>query len=391
MSLDSKKILRHVVYLAGLFLNFHLALSAYINSSFLLNYASENTVGVIFSVASLGMIITLLILPYLLDKIGNMPITSKVTGALIVVSFLLATLPEPTLAIPLFIIYFILGFVLVFNIDLYLEHLTEDSESGSVRGTYYSLLNFAWFVSPIMAGLLLGTEVRYDKIYAVTGVILLPFLALTAVYLPEIKDHYRQFSFWQAIKRFLFSEKPTDLAVHRILVIEFLIQFFYGIMIIYAPIYLNKEIGFTWPEIGLMFSIMLIPFFFQFWFGKLADTKYGEKEMLIGAFLISAISSFVFAFTTEPNILIWTFILFTGRLGASCVEIMKESYLFKHIDADDVGVLVLSRNMRPLAYIISPLMGAIFITFFNFNYLFIFLGLILIWGMFYSFKLVDTR
>lgn len=387
----SKKRLRHAVYLAGVFLSFHLALSAYVNSSFLLTFVQENVVGVIFSIASLGMIITLLLLPHIIDRTGNIATTRKMTLALIVVSFLLATNIGVGFAIPLFIAYYILGASLLFNLDLYLEHLTDNWESGQVRGAFSSFVHIAWFISPIIAGLLIGTESVYQNLYLISGVMLLPFLYLTMTYLPEVKDHYRQFSFWKAVKRFAFSQNIRDLAVHRILVVEFLVQFFHGIMIIYAPIYLNKVIGFSWPEIGLMFSIMLIPFFFQFWLGKIADEKLGEKEIIISAFLIAAVSLFVFGTITDPNIFIWGSVLLLGRVGLSGVDTMKETYLFKQIDADDIDVLVLSRNMRPIASIFAPLAGALFITFVSFNYLFVFLGLTMLFGMFYCFKLVDTR
>src|SRR3989344_4638134 len=66
-SLHSVKISNVLGFLLGL----HMALPAYIHSTFLSQFLPEGLVGVIFSVASLFTIITFAYLPRLLRKIGN--------------------------------------------------------------------------------------------------------------------------------------------------------------------------------------------------------------------------------------------------------------------------------------------------------------------------------
>ena len=87
----------------------------------------------------------------------------------------------------------------------------------------------------------------------------------------------------------------------------------------------------------------------------------------------------------------WALILFATRVGAATVEIMKETYLFKKISADDLDVLSLSRLTTPLALIIAPLSASIFLLFFPFRFIFLALSIIVALGLTQSLRLIDTR
>ena len=63
-------------------------------------------------------------------------------------------------------------------------------------------------------------------------------------------------------------------------------------MVIYTPIYLHEHIGLPWSDIGIIFTIMLLPFvLFEFPAGKLADGKWGEKEPPIIGIILIAVST----------------------------------------------------------------------------------------------------
>ena len=62
-------------------------------------------------------------------------------------------------------------------------------------------------------------------------------------------------------------------------------------MIIYLPIYLHKNIGLAWSQISIILIIMLLPYLSSVKLGKLADSKYGEKELMMIGFVIASITT----------------------------------------------------------------------------------------------------
>jgi len=164
-------------------------------------------------------------------------------------------------------------------------------------------------------------------------------------------------------------------------------------MVIYMPIYLHDHIGFDWKTIGIMFTIMLLPFFLlEMPLGKLADKKFGEKEILNLGFLITGVSTASLAFMTSNNVVLWAVLLFITRIGASMIEVSSETYFFKKIDGDNANILNLFRVLRPLAYVLSPIIASILLIFIGMNYLFIVLGIIvMVGGISIEMNLKDTK
>ena len=163
-------------------------------------------------------------------------------------------------------------------------------------------------------------------------------------------------------------------------------------MIIYTPIYLNQYIGFNWEKIGIIFTIMLLPYIlFELPIGYLADWRFGEKEFLTAGFLITSLSTVAIVFIGSTNFILWIIILFLTRVGASFIQISSESYFFKQVDDTNVNIISFFRNASPLAYIIAPLIATIFLTFFAYQYLFLALALIMLFGLRYSLTLHDTK
>jgi MFS family permease len=162
-------------------------------------------------------------------------------------------------------------------------------------------------------------------------------------------------------------------------------------MIIYLPLLLSSEIGFGWDKIGVMFTIMLLPFLiFELPAGLLGDKKFGEKEILVLGFLIMFFATLVIPTISSPIFWLWALVLFGTRIGASLVEISSESYFFKHVKETDVGPISLFRMARPLSFILAPLIAIPVISFFSYSSSFYFLAFFTLLGLLFTPK-VDTR
>jgi MFS family permease len=150
--------------------------------------------------------------------------------------------------------------------------------------------------------------------------------------------------------------------------------------------------NFGWDKIGIIFSIMLIPFvILDFPLGKLSD-KIGEKKMLIAGFLIIILSVLVIPLITDSKLWIWALILFATRIGAATIEVMNESYFFKTINERNADEISFFRNAPFVAYIIAPLVAVpILFLIPSFEYLFFFLSAVLLLGLFVALRLKDIK
>jgi MFS family permease len=364
-----------------------MALPVYVNSTFLSNFASESTIGLIYTLSSILTIIGLIYFSPILRKFGNY----KATLAFIAIQVLaltgLALSNSLALVAPLFILSIALGNLIVINIDVFIEHDTNSKTVGSVRGLFLTITNTAWILSPMLAGVLLDGTNEYWKIYGTAVLLLLPALLILQSNFKNFKDP-------------VYSEVPARATLHkiwldpnlyRIFMANIILHLFYAWMVIYTPIYLHKHLGFDWEVIGFIFTIMLIPFvLLDMPLGRLADRKYGEKEMMSIGFVIMAISTGIMSMVDGGGAWLWALILFTTRVGASIIEIMIETYFFKKVGEKDANLLSMFRSTRAVAYIIAPALFSLSLWFVDYRYTFIILGVICLYGLRYSLTIEDT-
>jgi MFS family permease len=137
---------------------------------------------------------------------------------------------------------------------------------------------------------------------------------------------------------------------------------------------------------------MLLPYVFVEWpAGIIADRWLGEKELLIAGFVVTAVPTFLLFFFHSPNIILWGGVLFVTRIGTALIESMTETYFFKHVDGRDTHLISFFRMLRPLAYVIGPLVATLVLAFLPLPYLWLVLGTIMLLGIFHASRLVDTR
>jgi len=138
-------------------------------------------------------------------------------------------------------------------------------------------------------------------------------------------------------------------------------------------------------------SIVLIPFIiFQYPAGKVADKYLGEKELLMISTLILGVSTIALFFV--KNVFWFTLILFLTRIGASILEIIREVYLYKNLDASNIDLISFYKLVSPLSWVIGPMLSSILLNIFDMKYLFLILGIIiLVVGIPVLWNLKDTK
>jgi MFS family permease len=337
-------------------------------------------VGLTYAIGSVFSILLLLLAPRVFRKLGGYRFLLLSTAFSAASILLFAFAKDALSASFAFIVIFALDLIVVFALDELLKIFSKDSNTGKIRGTYLTFSNLAWVIAQLIFGTLLG-GFSFKDIYIVAFFVMIVFFVLAFFGLKNIPDpKYDKVKSLNYFKKF-----REDKDLFRIYRINFLLQFFYCWMIIYTPIYLYKYIGFNWSQIGIIFTIMLLPFVFvQFPLGKYSD-KIGERKILMFGFFVASISTLSLFFAHKPEVWLWAVLLFGTRIGAASVEVMSDSYFFKHIKPENEEFVGVYRSTSDLAYITGPLTALIIFVFVpNFNFIFPILGALMLYGVYLS-------
>lgn len=391
------------IYLTTFLTSIGYAFIIYINSSFLHKFVGSEYVGLLYGAGSLTTLFILTQISHILKKIGHFKTMLAIITIETLSIFSCAMLDMYSssgatdgsfpyayiaiLAVISFLIFTVTAVLLRFSLDLYLEKYSKNKDTGKARGVFLTTINLAIAISPYMVGKIL-TNGDFWRVYLISSIIFIPAILITAIKLREVRDvEYHDAKFLVGLKK-IWKNKN----IRSIFMTNFLLEFFYSWMTIYTPIYLYKIMGFSWENIGTMFSLMLTSFvILQLPLGQIADKYLGEKEILTAGLLITGFSTIYLAYIDKPIFYVWVVALFMTRVGAAAVEVMNETYFFKKVSPEDSDVIGFFRNAAPLAYIIGPIVASILISFVDFKYLFIILGVVMLLGVKYSLAIKDTK
>lgn len=377
----------NTIFLSNIFISLHYALIIYVNSSFLSQFFTQTQVSSLYIIGSVLNTYLLLNVSKVLEKIGVYKFVIYAMGMEFLATFGMFVSEVPALAGLYFLMHLVSISLLLFGMDIFIEDFNKDaSKTGSIRATYLTITNITIMISPaIVAGILVHG--KYSSVYMLSVVFMLPLYYLFRRFRKIQIEPVKHIKIKQTLIEYI---KNKDL--YNIFISQFLLQLFYAFMIVYTPIYMNQYIGFSWSEIGVIFTIMLLAFIiFELPVGQMEDEKYGEKEFLAIGFIIMGLSTLFISFLTIKSFWMWATILFITRIGASFVEISSDTYFFKKVEADKTDVISFFRIARPLSFIVGPLMATVMLQFIPFQYIFIVVGSIMIIGTHYALALTDTK
>lgn len=373
------------IYSLAFLFNFHLALSSYINSTFLTNIIPEKYVGVLYTISSILTLALLSKSAKILKYFGNRKLTLIFLLFNIFSLIGLSFSVDPLIIGTSFVIFTTTNTLVMFCIDIFIEHWSDKNKTGETRGLYLTIVNLAIMISPLIASLIITKEGGYKSIYLIALLLVIIMTILFMSFIKKYKDKtYTRTAF---VETFKYLKKSKHM--FAISMVNFLLQFFYAWMVVYTPIYLYNHLGFTWDKIGIMFTVMLIPFvIIELPIGVIIDKyNFNKKIILSIGFIIMIISTGIITFLPAYNWIIWIIILFITRVGASIVEATNEIYFFTYIGDEDASLLSIFRDMYPVAYIIAPIIATLIFLILPFKYLFITLSIIMLSSFYFISKL----
>jgi len=358
-------------------------------SLFLINRGfPQEFIGLLYAVGSILTLTSIAFAPQILRKYGNYT-NLLALGLLELLAFLgFVFVEDLTLVFALFLVAFIVPTLIAFSLDIFLEGSSRgDKNTSGIRGIFLTIGGFAWVAAPLVGGFVVAGE-NFERLFALAAFIFIPFIFLAASQLERFRDpKYIQLDIPKFAKSLAKNKN-----LRNIFVSSFLLRFFYGIMVIYFPLYIHSTLGMPLSDIGIIIAVATMAFvILEMPLGKLEDSLWGEKEVLILGFAIIALTTGALSFLTTTSLLVWAGVMFATRIGAAMIEVSTEGYFFKQVETDDTDDVSAFRMLYPLAYIVSPLFGTLVLFFIPLNFIFLATAIVMGSGILFAAKLKDTK
>lgn len=375
------------IFIAVFFLSLHYGAIIYVNSSLLAGFFDPNVVSILFLVGAAGSVALFLFAPRIIARFGKRLPLFFFLGISLLSILGLAFLSLPLAVVASFLAYSSTSFLIYYFLDIFLEERSSDAQTGEIRGIYFTFINLGIAAGPLLLVLFGGYDTLRPLYLSASALLALSIVATfffkTSRETKELRQdthHLPSFSSWW-----------RDRNIRGVTLAKLVLEFFFAFMVIYTPIYLHQELGFAWTELGIIFAVALIPFvIFEWPAGVLADRFFGEKEIMGAGFLITGLSLIVMPFLGKFFVA-WMVVLFISRVGAALIEVMTESYFFKHVEGRDTGLISVFRLVRPLSIVLASIVGMVSINLFSFEKIFIVLAVVVFFGLKESQTLVDTK
>ncbi|GIW68357.1 MAG: hypothetical protein KatS3mg099_305 [Candidatus Parcubacteria bacterium] len=349
-------------YLTQFFVSFHLFSVLYIASSYLASLLGEAAVSWVVGAGAFAAFAGVILLAARLAR--RVRVFSEYLGwwaaveAVLYGALWLADAVTPSLGVALVVagafiatqLTYLLG---VYGVDLAFESVigARENITGRVRTTALTLMNAALVAAAALSPWVVEVW-GYGAAYFLGILALIPALWFGRLLkVPIAPSHTEPFTRALAL---VAKHKP----LHDAYLLQIGLRMFYAWMVIYTPLYLHFTLGFSWQELALPFVVMLLPFvLFERIVGWLADTRWGERELIIVGFVIMGASVALFPLLTSAPLWVWAAVLFVSRTGAALVEAATESYFFKHINTNGGVVVAFFRSTRPAAFLLASITG----------------------------------
>ena len=375
-----------ILSLCSFLLGISSALILYLESDYFKIALGSNNITFYFIAGYILALILIFNWHHLVRRYGKVRVFLLNMTAKSLVVLMLVFFPINRFSVWLLVLYIASTVLMWIDLDVLLEACSKDLKTGKIRGAYLTIMNTGYLIAPLLAGILIS-HWGMRSVFLFSALALIAVIFIASLKLKKITDcEIEDLGFFLLMKK-VFQRKN----VMRIYYISFLLELFYALMIVYTPLYL-LDLGFSWAKIGGIFSIMLIPFvLLQYPAGVLADKKYEEKDMIVGALLLMAASTTIIFFIHTREYFLWAAILFATRIGASLIEILRDSYFYKRIDQIDVDIVDFFRSVRPVAYILGLAIATPIVYFAHIRYIFLFVGLMMLTGVPFAMKMASSR
>lgn len=270
-------------------------------------------------------------------------------------------------------------------IGLYVKDSVINTKTlGKTEGFYFTFLNLAWLIGPLLGGSLsetlnLNTVFLISSFFSLIGLILV-ITHVSSKQIPYKDGHH----FFSNLKDFFLNKNLTLLYLTSIG-----LAIWWATIYTYLPLYFT-ELGVSETIIGYTLFLIVIPLILlEMSVGKWSD-KFGTKKFFIAGFLIVGLVSGLIYLT--QNITVIIILLVLSCVGVALVEPLRETYFFKTVPKKNqtrlYGVFATGFNF---GYLIGPAILSSILAISNFKILFLTTSLFMILFGITSMFIKDTQ
>ncbi len=381
---DAKKI--KLVGFISFLMGFAQAFFVYVMSSYFKLSSGMENLGLFYVVAYVVTLIILLNFHKIVRKWGKSTVFYfSLVFKIAVISFLMNINPSYW-GVGLVMLYIIFGNLEWVSLDIIIESFSADKMSGRIRGRHLTILNAGFLVGPFLSTMILE-KFNFQLVFLLLFVFNCLILLISILGFRKVNHKFDlDLSVTDVIKK-IWQRKN----ILRIYYISFVLEFFYALLVIFVPIYL-LDLGIDWKGIGIIFTVMLLPFvFLQYPMGFLADKRWGEKEFIIVSIIFMFLSTSVVYFISSASIALWSIVLLSTRIGAAMLEVLRDSYFYKRIDGHDVDLINFFRTAMPMGYILASSISVLLLLFFPVKSVFLAASLVVFSALWPAIFLVDNK
>ncbi len=376
----------HLLNVVAFLMGFQMALALYILSNFLKERSGIENIGIFYVISYIASFYVLINLHHLIKKHGKSTMFLIFLAIKIVALFGMGLFFENSFAVVFAIWSLMSGALAWVGLDLLIENYSKDKVTGSIRGAYLTVLNAGVLTAPLLATWIVENMGYRFVFFFAANITAIVFVIVFVSFRKVNHNINKSISIRQ-----VFEKIRRRKNLSKIYYVSFLLELFYAVTVVYMPLYL-RQLGVAWVEIGIIFTVMLIPFvLLQYPLGILADKKTGEKEWLLVAIILTAIFTATISFINSREVIVWMGVLFATRVGAAIIEVMRDSYFYKQVGPADVDLIDFFRTTRSIAYITGMAIFSFVLFFLPIQFIFVILALIILTGLVPLWKLKDTH
>ncbi len=338
---------------------FATAFLLYIAASYFQSTQLLRDEGLFFFIISLSVLCVLLVLHRIIARYTRVRVFLALHTIALLACGMVIVRTSPMVEVLAVVMFMIVTTLLLVVYDMIVESYTNDRDDGRVHGALLTLWNAGFIIGPFVAGVVMARG-GIEEIFAILLGVYAIALMIMAPVLPTLHrlNHVTRNGVISLMRRafsFRWFQHVYGVAV--------ILHTFYVVMVVYVPVHLLSQ-GFSVSQLGVVFTIALIPFLvIEYPAGLLADTRFGEREMMLLG-MVFLFGSVVAMGMTAVGLPLWAWasLLFISRIGAAFVESMSEVFFYKHVDADDVGLIDVYRTAAPVAYVsVTAVVGVLFV------------------------------
>lgn len=342
---------------------------------------TESTVSIFFAIMALLMLTAAVLSTVIFEKVQKTTIVKLAFFSLGSVFFLLIFVTRLFELAILDAVRAWFEMFLLIALALFVRDFAK--KLGREEGRYYKFQNIGFLTGPLIGGFL-ATKFDYEFVFILAACVI--FLGLAHFYHKHIIQNHsaiindKKATTQKLLHNFkdFFSNSPR----RKDYLITLAFMSWISFKRLYIPLYVVLA-GYLESMSGMILALALLPsILLEVKVGEYGEKHNVRKPLMLGFFILGLCLTLIFI---SPYPLLNFFILILASIGAAFIEPLQEDLLFRHLPKEREDELYgIYMTSDPLAFFITPAIGALILFLLPFKFVFLIFGILLLFMSLFS-------